>query len=261
MDHPVLEARDVRFGYTPRGLVLPGASLALDAGAFVGLIGPNGAGKSTLLHLLSGWLRPRGGEVLLEGRPLSSYTAREVALRIAVVPQREEHTFAFSVLDIVLMGRFAHGAGTLGFDGKGDRELALRALALSDLEGFEHRRVSELSGGEYQRVLIARALAQEAPILLLDEPTSSLDLAHQRDLYSLLDRLNREEGRTILVVSHDINAAAAWCHELALLQCGTVVRRGAPRELLLPGILEEAYGVPVSVHETADGPPLVAVRR
>ncbi len=261
MSAPLLEARGVRFSYDGRTPVLPGTDFTLDEGGFLGLIGPNGAGKSTLLHLLSGWLRPQEGEVRLSGRPLRSYTARELALRIAVVLQREEHTFDFNALDLVLMGRFAHGAGTLGFETDADRGIALEALAMAGLEGFENRRASELSGGEYQRLTIARALAQQAPILLLDEPSASLDLAHQRMLYRLLDRLNREEGRTILVVSHDINSAAAWCRELALLQCGRVVRRAAPRELLRPDILAEAYGVPVTVHELEDGQPLVAVRR
>ncbi len=261
MSTPLLEAQGVRFSYDGRTPVLPGTDFALREGDFVGLIGPNGAGKSTLLHVLSGWLRPSAGKVRLAGRPLRDYTARDLALHIAVVLQREEHTFAFNVLDLVLMGRFAHGAGTLGFESEADRGIALEALAQVGLEGFENRRASELSGGEYQRLAIARALAQQSPILLLDEPTASLDLAHQRHLYSLLDRLNREEGRTILVVSHDINAAAAWCRELALLQCGEVVRRGGPRELLRPEVLEEAYGVPVAVGELEGGQPLVAVRR
>jgi len=159
--NPLFNLRDVRFAYEPGWAVLDGLSLSINEGDFLGIIGPNGAGKSTLIHILSGWLRPEAGEALFSGRAISEWPRTELARQIAVVPQREEGVFPFTVEEIVLMGRYPMSRGALAFEGEDDRQIAREAIEAAGLGGLAGRPVSQLSGGERQRVLMARALAQK----------------------------------------------------------------------------------------------------
>jgi len=235
----------VRFGYPSRPLFCD-LSLVLPGGEFVGVLGPNGAGKTTLLKLLSGTERPQSGAVLAGGRALRDLPARERARLLAVVPQESHVLFPFSVLEVVLMGRFPH-LGILGMERSGDERRALECLAEVGMDQAAGRALNTLSSGERQRVLIARALAQEPRILLLDEPTTFLDLKHQLRIYEILSKLNRERRLSILTISHDLNLAARYCRQLWLLQDGRLLARGAPEEVLTPELIRLAYGADVEV--------------
>src|SRR5206468_677390 len=194
-----LEAHDVSFAYDAGARpVLDGVSLAAPRGAIVGLLGPNGSGKTTLLRLLSGTLTPARGRIWLEGTPVAALSRRDLARRIAVVPQETHSAFDFSALEIVLMGRYPH-LGAFELEGATDLAIAREALAATGTGALESRAFATLSGGEKQRVVIASALAQASDVLLLDEPTASLDLGFQFDIAALLARLNRERGVTMVV--------------------------------------------------------------
>jgi iron complex transport system ATP-binding protein len=237
--------------------ILRGVDLEIRPGDFIGLLGPNGAGKTTVLRLLSGVLRPGAGRVELEGRAIASIPARELARTVAVVPQESGASFPFLVEEVVLMGRSPH-LGRLEFEGERDRDIARVAMAETATLAFAGREIGSLSGGERQRVLIARALAQEPRLLLLDEPTSFLDLRHRVELFRLLGRLNREAGLTVVAVSHDLNLAARHCRRVALVHDGRVIADGTPEEVLTESTLREAYGVAVRVVPSPEsGKPVV----
>lgn len=253
----VLEARGLTCAYDG-SIVLQGVNLRLARGEFVGLIGPNGSGKTTLLRGLTGVLRPLEGEVILEGRSLRSYPRREVARRLAVVPQMSPAPFEFTVREIVQMGRTPH-LGRLQGERAADREAVRRALDLTETASFADRPATELSGGELQRVVIARGLAQESPIMLLDEPVAFLDINHQAQIFDLLARLNTEQGRSILCVSHDLNLAAEYCQRLVLLNRGRTVTDGPPEQVLTEERIEEVYGCQVVVDEGPGGHPRVTL--
>lgn len=253
----ILEARGLRLGYDGRQ-VIRGADLALAHGEFLGLIGPNGAGKSTLLRALAGRLRPEAGEVLLEGLPLAQRPRRAVARVMAVVPQLSTPPFEFTVREIVAMGRTPH-LGRLQGERPADREAIARALELTDTAELADRPVTELSGGEFQRVVIARALAQEAPVMLLDEPAAHLDLGHQAAIFELLVRLNRDEGRSILCVSHDLNLAGQYCDRLVALKDGRTVANGTPQAVMTEERITELYGARVQVDTGPHGRPRVTL--
>jgi len=228
----------------------------------VGLLGPNGSGKTTLLKLLAGTLEPSGGGVLLDGAPLAAMARRDIARRIAVVPQETHAAFDFSALEIVMMGRYPH-LRAFELEGEADFAIARRALAATGTAPYEHRRFSTLSGGEKQRVVIASALAQATDVLLLDEPTASLDVGYQLEIAALLRRLNEERGVTMIVSTHDLNLAATLCSELALLQEGRVVAYGATQDVLTPDHIRQVYGVvaDVAVHPRAGHLTVVPVAR
>jgi cobalamin transport system ATP-binding protein len=238
-----LEGVHVRLGDAE---VLRGLDLEIGAGDFLGLLGPNGAGKTTVIRLLSGVVDATAGRVLLDGRPVAERSPRDLARDVAVVPQEAGPTFSFLVEEVVLMGRSPH-LERLAFEGEHDRRIVADALRETDTEILAGREMGSLSGGERQRVLIARALAQEPRLLLLDEPTSFLDLRHRFELYRLLDRLNRERGLTVLAVSHDINLAARHCRRIAFLRDGRIVRQGPPEDVLTESILREVYDVDVHI--------------
>jgi iron complex transport system ATP-binding protein len=235
--------------------ILNGLDLDLAAGDFVGLLGPNGAGKTTLLRVLSGVLPPSSGRVTVDGRPVASLSPRELARIVAVVPQETAATFPFLVEEVVLMGRSPH-LGRLEFEGRRDHEIAACAMRETETSEFANREIGSLSGGERQRVYIARALAQEPRLLLLDEPTSFLDLRHRVGLFRLLERLNEERGLTVLTVSHDLNLAARHCRRLALVRAGAVVEQGAPTDVLTTRTLRDVFGVDARVR-TDSGAPFV----
>jgi len=241
---PLLEARDLTVAYAARH-VLTGVDLDLSPGSIVGLLGPNGAGKSTLVRALSGVLRRFSGTIRVAGDDLGALSRREVARRIAVVPQEPRFEFPFTALEVVVMGRHPHLAG-LAFESAADIALARRALERCGAAHLAGRPIDQLSSGERQRVVFARALAQQAPILLLDEPASFLDLRFQVELFDRLREL-AEEGTGIVAVLHDLNLAAEYCDRIVLLQAGRVVAAGPTADVLTYRNLTAVYETEIYV--------------
>jgi iron complex transport system ATP-binding protein len=243
----MLRATDVSFAYRGTShLVLDRVSLTVDRAAIVGVLGPNGSGKTTLLKVLAGMVRAVTGSVALDGVDIVTISRRDLARRVAIVPQETHTTFDFTVLDIVLMGRYPH-LGALQLEGPDDLRVAREALAATGTASFEQRPFNTLSGGEKQRVVIASALAQSADLLLLDEPTASLDLAYQLEIGGLLKRLNRERRTTMIVSTHDLNLAAALCDRIVLLKRGRVVADGSIEQCLTIDNVRAVYGVDADV--------------
>lgn len=241
---PALTARALSFRYRD-GHGIEGIDLDLAAGEVVGVVGPNGAGKSTLVKALSGTVGPCRGSVALLGDEILALSRREIARRVAVVPQEPVFDFPFTVLELVLLGRHPHLSG-LAFESERDLELAERALERVGAGALATRPVDELSAGERQRVVLARALAQESPILLLDEPSSFLDLRYQVELFDLLRALALE-GRAVLAVLHDLNLAAEYCDGLLLVSGGRLAVAGPTAEVLTYEHLTRVYGTEVYV--------------
>lgn len=235
-----------RVSFSRRGKpVLKGIDFALGEREFVGLIGPNGAGKSTLLKLLMKLLTPIDGTVFLDDRELSRWDQKSLARRIAYLPQNPIPESPFPCREVVLMGRYAH-LGRFERESARDHEKVQEAMRQTETAAFADRPVTELSGGELQRVLLARTLAQGAEYLLLDEPTANLDLQHQLGSMDLAASLVAQ-GRSVLMALHDLNLAARYCHRLILLHQGEVVAAGTPREVLTPMYLRSVYGIEAEV--------------
>ncbi len=257
----MLDARDLTIAYDHR-IAVADLSLTLKRGEITAIIGPNGAGKSTLLKSLNGQVRPFSGTIFLDGQPLERLNRRNVSRRVAVVAQEAELRFPVTVLEFVLGGRFAW-ATNAGWGWETDHDLkiadaVLRETELSDLSG---RLMNELSGGERQRALMARALATEAPILLLDEPTANLDLSHQATLLALVRKRCNSDEAAALVVTHDINLAAQFADNLILMKHGRTVHTGTPEQVLQPHILQDVFEVKVLVdaHPVTGGPRVTPV--
>ncbi len=243
----MLTADRVSFAYRAGApAVVDGVSLTIAPGDLTGILGPNGSGKTTLLKMLSGTLTPTAGTMQYDHRALGSWKRRDLARRIALVPQETHAPFDFTVLDIVLMGRFPH-LGTFALEGPDDLAIARQALASTGTSAFEDRPFATLSGGEKQRVVIASALAQSPELLLLDEPTASLDLGHQLDVQLLLASLNRDRGVTMVLSTHDLNLAAVLCRHLILLRDGRVIAQGPAAEVLTRETVRALYGVDADV--------------
>jgi iron complex transport system ATP-binding protein len=221
--------------------VLQDLSLQVFEGEVLGILGPNASGKTTLVRLMDGLLRPQRGLIRLQGEDLRRLGRREIARRVAVVPQEAPMLYAFTALEVALMGRSPH-LPPMGFEGAKDLQIARRSLDKAGCGHLSNRNVNELSGGERQRVLIARALAQEPNLLLLDEPTVYLDLRHQLDFLDLLLLLHRDEGMTIVWVSHDLNLASVSCQRLLLLKEGSPFALGSPEEVLKASHIRTVYG-------------------
>jgi iron complex transport system ATP-binding protein len=234
-----VELRDVACGYGTKR-VLEGVTFAFGPGEVVALVGPNGSGKSTLIKTIAGALRPLVGTVSIDGEEVARLSYRELALRFGYVPQIESPAFDFTVGEVVLMGRLPHSDGL--FETKSDREAAQRAMQRADCLSLEARPLSELSGGEGQRVRIARALAQEARVLLMDEPTTHLDVSHQIDIGRLVRSL-AEDGKAVLVAVHDLNWAAAFATRALLLAEGRVLLDGPVAQTLESPVLDRAFNV------------------
>ena len=240
---PALTCRNVRVEFR-ESVALRGVDLHLAAGEWLGLIGPNGAGKSTLLRAIAG-LVPHGGTVALTcGR-------RPEGTDVALVPQIPALPEGMTVAEYALLGRSPH-LGWLATESRRDRRIVASVLERLDLSGFADRPVTQLSGGETQRVVLARALTQQAPILLLDEPTSALDLGHRDAVLELIDSLRRKDGISVVAAMHDLGTAARFADRLALIDRGRIVADGPPRNVLVPGKLSDVYATPLSVH-TIDG--------
>jgi len=250
-DH-VLRADAVTYAYPGGSAVLDGVSMHLPAGSLTGVIGPNGSGKTTLLRALAGLVEPRTGSVLLDGKPLQSLPRAGVARRMALVPQETQLAFEYTVLEMALMGRYPH-LGRFEIEGPDDLAIARDALRATGTLRLEDRFFNTLSGGEKQRVVIAAALAQAPDILLLDEPTASLDLAYQLEIRTLLRKLHDERNLTIVISTHDLNLAAALCRNLVLLSRGRVLASGPTRDILSASLIRDLYGVDVEIahHERA----------
>src|SRR6266571_8016864 len=240
----LVEMQGVTFGYGSQPLFYD-VHLQVHQGEMVGLLGPNGSGKTTLLRLLSGVLSPQQGKILLEGRDLRQWGRRGAAQRVAVVPQELHMPFAFTVEQMVSLGRTPF-VSLLGSQSRHDRMIVEDALQAADIQPLAGRIFNELSGGERQRVLVAMALAQQPRLLLLDEPTSHLDIKYQIDVLELVQQLNRETGVTVIAAMHDLNLAARYFPRLLLFQRG-VVADATPAEVLEPQLLRRVYGVHVQV--------------
>jgi iron complex transport system ATP-binding protein len=241
----------MRYGDTS---VLSDVSLSLEFSALTAVAGPNGAGKSTLLRILSRLQGDFSGGCWYGGRPVATWRQDQFALEVAYVPQSLQSEFPFSAEQVVLMGRAPHVHGM--FETDRDRETAERAMALTDTTHLRGRDFRTLSGGEKQRIILAAALAQEPRVLLLDEPTSSLDLSHQVELYRILQQLCRG-GMMVVSVTHDLNLAGMYCDRLILLSQGRVVADGAPPDVLGPETIADVFGVRSQLHQLENGRPWI----
>jgi iron complex transport system ATP-binding protein len=240
-----IRAINLTAGYGDRA-VLHGVSIDVHAGELLAIVGPNGAGKSTLLKNLSGALRPWSGTVELEGRLLGEYDRRAIARRLAMVAQENLVAFRFTVLEIVLMGRAPH-LGAFHFETRHDLEIAHAALERFDLIGLARRPIQELSGGERKRVFLARALAQDPHVALLDEPTAFLDLRHVAEIFARLRELRLERGLAVIATLHDLNAAALHADRVVLMKDGAVAGYGTPDEVFTAENLRAVYETEVHV--------------
>lgn len=253
----LLVASDLHFAYQPGRNVLRGASLTARRGRFLCLLGPNGSGKTTFLKLLLGFLRPLAGRIELQGRLLEKYSARDLARKVAYVPQTPTCAFRFPVRELVLMGRYAH-TGAMGLPGKTDLEIARLAMEMTDSTTLADRTLDELSGGQAQCAMIARALAQQPSVCLLDEPTSHLDLRNQLKIYRMMQRLAHDWDMAVVCVSHDVNLAARFADELLLMKEGIVLADGEPSAVIREDLLREAFDVPVElIPVPGGGPPML----
>jgi iron complex transport system ATP-binding protein len=232
--------------------VLTGLDLMVERGEMVALLGANGSGKTTLLNVVAGTLRPAAGSVELFGRPLADWSRAEIARSVAVLPQSLELPAGFRVAEVVAMGRTAHGARWFGWT-PDDLRAVEEALRDADALELAERPVTELSGGERQRVLVALALAQEPSLLLLDEPTTHLDVAHAGWLLANVARLRQSRGLTVVTVLHDLVLAGAWAPRVVVLHGGRIVADGPPEIALRPDVVRDAYGMAVETVVTAAG--------
>lgn len=235
----------ISFGYTDK-ILIEKLSACLEAGKLFGIVGPNGCGKTTLVNLLAGHLRPAGGRILFNEKPLSSYTKRELARKIALVPQDYFVNFSFTAREVVMMGRYPH-MPRFSQPSPLDDALVDEAMAATDTAAFSSRLVTELSGGERQRVVVARALAQNTPFMILDEATSNLDIRHALSLLEQIRERIEEKGRTVIAVFQDINLAVRFCDELIMMKNGRIETFGETATVLTPENLQRVFDVEARV--------------
>ena len=256
----ILEARALSVRYRPdRPLALDQVSCAVNAGELVAVVGPNGSGKTTLLRALLGLVPLERGAALIDGRPVTQWSRRQLAQTVGVVGQQEETVFPLTVAETVMLGRYAN-LGPLGAPGPRDRSAVQSALERCDIVELAQRRVDTLSGGEWKRVRVARALAQEPRALVLDEPTASLDVRHEMELFELVTQLVKD-GLGALVITHHLNLAARFAHRVLLLADGRVVASGSPAEVLTGETLSRVFDWPVAVTTWPDGSPQIVPLR
>lgn len=251
-----LDDVEIKYDATP---IVSGVTLEIAAGEFVGVIGPNGSGKTTMLRAVAKILKPSRGAVILDGRDLAHLSAKELAREIAVVPQDTTVAFDFTCLEVVLMGRNPH-LGRFQIEGHHDLEIAEQSMRQTDTWHLASRPINALSGGERQRVIVARALAQQARTILLDEPTSHLDINYQFEILDLIRQLNRDSGLTVLAVLHDLNLAASYCDRLVMIGGGKIQAVGTPEEVLTAENVRRVYGAEVWVrrHPTSGRPYVIS---
>lgn len=252
MSDRVVDVRDVSFAYRPDRPVLRDVSFTASAGELLAVLGPNGSGKTTLLKCLLRLLRPAAGEILMDGRALPDHSTAELARLTAYVPQQSQSAFAFTVRQIVMLGRTPH-LGALGFETDLDHRVVDAAMEMTGVAGFADRTLDELSGGEAQCVMIARAIAQQPCVMLLDEPTSHLDVRNQLAIYRMMRRLAHDWGLAVVCVSHDVNLAARFADKLVLMRDGRVAAAGPPDDVLRADVLESVYDVRVALIDDPDG--------
>jgi len=235
-----IEVRDIEVSFGSLN-VLKGISLKMERGRFYGILGPNGSGKTTLLKSMARALRPQKGAVYVNGENVGRMKSRELSKRIACLHQSTDITCDYPVMDVVLMGRYPY-VKRFQTEGEKDREIAKKAMIASNVWHLKDRRINEISGGERQRVFIARALVQETDIVLLDEPISHLDIQHQIEILDLAGTMT-QEGKTIIAVLHDLNLASMYCDHLIMLKDGAIVAQGEPQKVLTEEIVKRVYGV------------------
>ncbi len=240
-----LEVKNLKFGYN-RETILKDVSFNIEKGKFISIIGPNGSGKSTLLKNLNGIYTPSGGKVTVDSIDINRIKTKELAKKIALVPQNTIIDYEFTVEDIVLMGRHPY-KGRFQREDDNDYEIVKEALEMTNTFHLKDRIITEISGGERQRVIIAKALAQNPSIILLDEPTSHLDINHQIEILNLLRKLNQEKGTTIVVVIHDINLASRYSDKIIMLNEGEIIGIGRPEEVITKENIEFAYNLKVAI--------------
>ncbi len=244
----MLEIRNLTCGYDAK-FILQDINLTIEEKEFVGIIGPNGSGKTTLLRAITKIIRPQNGSIIFEGEDLESLSFRELAKRIASVTQNWETDLKMTVEEFVLLGRIPHLKKWQFLETNVDEEVAKKSMSLTDTLKFKDRPLESLSAGERQLVVTARALTQEPKLLLLDEPTSHLDIAHQVQILDLIKRLNKKNGLTVMIVLHDLNLASEYCERLVLLNNGLIHKIGKPEEVLTYSIIEEVYNTIVVVEK------------
>jgi iron complex transport system ATP-binding protein len=237
------QARDLSYAYSGGPLAVRSVSLSVAPSSLIALIGANGSGKSTFLRMLAGLLRPRSGEILLDGVPLERWAPRQRAREIAYMPQSTAAAFPFRAIDVVLSGRTPH-LSLFGLEGGHDRDAAMAALESAGAAHLAERSVTALSGGERQMVILARALAQEPRLLLLDEPSASLDLKHRADLMRALARLRDQRGLSAVMITHDVQITGSLFDWIVAMRGGEVAAQGTPAEVLRTEILRDIYGEP-----------------
>lgn len=260
MGVPAIQMTDISFAYRQASPLLQDVSLCVDQGAFTALLGPNGAGKSTLLRLLSGWYKPDSGTIELLGQNIRSISRRSLARQLAIVEQIQSYSTDITVRELIALGRLPH-QGLLGGASPADNSAVEKALQQGGLQDMAQRPLSQLSGGERQRARLAMALAQEAPVLALDEPTTHLDIRHQLELLTLLSEL-QQHGLTVLSVLHDINLAALFCDKLILLKEGRVLTSGSVNDVLTEENIEQLYDCKAVIYpHPLYGLPQVALAR
>lgn len=248
-----LTAQNISFAYSPTAEnVITDLSITIEPGTFVGLLGPNGAGKSTLLRLLAAVDKPNNGQVLLGDTPLEAFPKKQLATKIAFVPQDVRIWLPFTCREIVAMGRYAQQKGLTMFARSSD-EIVLTAMRDTGVEHLADRAISQVSGGEAQRVRIAQALAQQTGILILDEPTSHLDISFQLEIMDLASRLNKQRKLTVITALHDLNLASLYCQRLVVLKQGQVVGDGDPSQLLTSQLLKQVFRVDADIVPTNPG--------
>lgn len=242
-----LSVENLKFGYK-KELVLKDISFKIKKGEFVSIIGPNGSGKSTILKLLNHLYSPKIGEILIEGKNINSFRRKDLARKMALVPQDTFLDYEFTVEDVVLMGRHPHKK-RFHKDNEDDLRIVEEALELTNTTDLRDKLINEISGGERQRVIIARALAQNPSIILLDEPTSHLDINHQIEILNLLKKLNEEKDTTIIVVIHDINLASRYSDNLILVHEGEIMDIGSPEKVITEKNIKEIYNLDVIIEK------------
>ncbi len=243
----IMKIKNLYSGYGKED-ILRGIDLDINKGELIGIIGPNGSGKTTLLRTMTGILKPNKGKVFIESENLAKISQKEIAKKIAVVKQNIEPV-ALSINDYVLMGRFPHYSKLQFFEKQDDRLLSNQYMRMTDIFPLRHKLMSDISGGERQRAQIAKALTQQPLILLLDEPTSQLDIAHQVKVLDLIKKLNRDQGFTVIMVIHDLNLASEYCSRLIMMKKGKVFKTGSPNDVLTYQNIEKVYETLVLVEK------------